>query len=127
METNPDGWITLPAAMSQFGHSSITLLKIDIEGYEFDVLGAYSKSKHKHALPAMIAMELHYDDLYFSTDAWLNPNAKDTLFWPGHGKASLAELSLFMFHLGNLGYAVVSRDDNPFCDHCSEFTLLRVE
>ena len=58
MEANPDEWITLPAAMAQFGHNSITLLKIDIEGYEFDVLGAYTKVKNKHALPAMIGIAL---------------------------------------------------------------------
>ncbi|KAG7668114.1 hypothetical protein NADE_005159 [Nannochloris sp. 'desiccata'] len=126
MEGNPQEWVTLSAAMAQFGHSSVTLLKIDIEGYEFDVLGA-TKSENKHALPAMIAMEMHYDDLYFGTGAWLNIEEQGTLYWPGHGKVSLAELSLFMFHLGNLGYAVVSRDDNPVCEHCSEFTLLRVE
>jgi hypothetical protein len=92
-------------------------------------LGALDTTgRNKHALPAMIAMELHYDDLYFGTDAWLNPgNESSTLFGPRHGKVSVAELSLFMFHLGNLGYALVSRDDNPLCEHCSEFTLLRVE
>jgi Methyltransferase domain len=128
MNADPDAWITLPAAMMQLGHSAITLLKIDIEGYEFDVLGAYTKSKEStHALPAMIAMEMHYDDLYFGTNAWLNSKENGTLYWPGHGEASLVELSLFMFHLGNLGYAVVSRDDNPVCGHCSELTLLRVE
>jgi hypothetical protein len=126
MEANPKDWVTLSASMDQLGHSRVTLLKIDIEGYEFDVLGA-TTTENKHALPAMIAMEMHYNDLYFGTDSWLNIEEKSTLYWPGHGKVSLAELSLFMFHLGNLGYAVVSRDDNPVCEHCSEFTLLRVE
>jgi len=51
-----------------------------------------------------------------------------SMIWPMH-RLSLAELAVFFTHLADLGYAVVSRDDNPQSREgcCSEFTLLRAE
>lgn len=37
-----------------------------------------------------------------------------------------SDLALFFGHLGRLGYAIVSREDNPFGNCCSEFLLLKV-
>lgn len=34
------------------------------------------------------------------------------MIWPMH-ELSLAELAMFFYHLADLGYAVVSREDNP--------------
>lgn len=45
----------------------------------------------------------------------------------GKGFVSPAELGLLFMHLANLGYAVVSRDDNAFCKHCSELVVIRLE
>ena len=112
--------------MSDFGHAAITFLKIDIEGSEYDVLGSYF-TEDKPAMPFMISMELHFDGVYYGTEIYQDPKATNTLFWPAHGPVTLAEMSLFMNHLAQLGYAVVSRDDNPLCPHCTELTLLKVE
>ena len=109
--------------MRHFGHRSISLLKIDIEGSEYDVMSSW---KHDSPyLPEQIAMELHYDGIYFGTPSFLNKEDWGNLLWPMH-KASLSELSLFMAHVASMGYAIVSREDNAIAHHCSELTLLRV-
>lgn len=98
------------------------LLKIDIEGYEFDVLSEWSEID-SCALPLQVAVEVHHN-LYLlekRPDVWHN------LFWAMHD-VSLGEMTAFASHLGNLGYAPIKREPNPegiYC--CSEFTFLRVE
>jgi len=109
--------------MKHFGHHSISLLKIDIEGSEYDVLSDW---KHDSPyLPMQIAMELHYDGIYDGTPSFLNTEDWGNLLWPMH-KPALSELSLFLSHIANMGYGIVSREDNAICPHCSELTLLRV-
>lgn len=119
----PDKWITLPNAMKHLGHSQLTLLKIDIEGAEYDVLGGF---KSPYSLPKMISMEVHYRDLYYGTPSFKNASDWGHLFWPMH-EVSTSEMALFMQHLGHLGYGIASREDNPGCLHCSELTLVNVK
>ena len=72
----------------------------------------------------MIAMEVHFTNLY---NGLRNPTDFSHLFWPMHD-VSLGELAVFFSHFANLGYALISREDNPAGLHCcAEFTLLRVE
>lgn len=74
-------------------------------------------------LPLQISMEIHYATIYFSKDKTDFSN----LFWTQH-EMSLGELALWFGHLANLGYGVVSREDNPGGLHCcSEYTFLKVE
>ena len=112
--------------MAELGHKSITYLKIDIEGSEYDMLGAYT-SEDQMTMPLMTSIELHYDGIYFGTDNYQDPASEKTLFWPMHGEITLPEMTLFMIHLAQLGYAIVSRDDNRLCPYCTELTLLKVE
>lgn len=122
-EKKPDTWISLPNAMKLLGHSHLTLLKIDIEGAEYDVLGDF---KRFYPLPKMISMEIHYRALYSGTTSYQNASDWDNLFWPLHD-LSTAEMALFMSHMANLGYGIISREDNPGCPHCSELTLVNVK
>jgi hypothetical protein len=41
-------------------------------------------------------------------------------------QVTTAEMALFMQRIADLGYAIVSREDNWLCPWCSEFTFLRV-
>lgn len=123
MAADPASWITLEAAMESMGHVKLSLLKIDVEGAEFDVLSAWALDSL--SLPRHIAMELHYDDLYWGTPAARNSSDISNLIWPLH-KMRLADLALFMSHVSGAGYGIVSREDNDASPHCSELTLLRV-
>jgi hypothetical protein len=123
VQEDPQNWITLDAAMTHFGHKRLDLLKIDIEGYEYDVFSSWKIDSIN--FPMQISMELHYKDIYFGTPSFNNSTDLSNLFWPKH-QITLSELSLFMLHLSNMGYAIVSREDNKYCSHCSEVTLLKV-
>jgi hypothetical protein len=95
--------------MSSLGHSYVDLLKLDIEGFEFDVLGDFSETHMK--LPRQIAVETHYN---------LPTNRQQTV-------SSVADMSLFALHLANLGYGIVGLEPNKGCHFCAEFGLLLVE
>jgi hypothetical protein len=86
-------------------------LKMDIEGYEYEVL--INMLKEKYLPPVQIALELHY-----------NTNVPVT--WQQRGRTSL-ELALFMQRLYEQGgYFLIDRHDNPFCPHCSEILICRL-
>lgn len=123
MVANPASWITLEAAMESLGHAHLSLLKIDVEGAEYDVLSAWAVDAP--GLPQQIAMELHYDYIYYGMPSFRNSNDVSNLLWPLH-KMRLTDLALFMSHLAGAGYGIVSREDNEFHPHCSEISLVRV-
>lgn len=62
LQADPQNWITLDAAMQSLGHTQLTVLKADIEGAEYDVLGFWSLNATN--LPLQIAVELHVEWLY---------------------------------------------------------------
>jgi hypothetical protein len=125
-DADPDKWTTLESAVLALGHKAIDLLKIDIEGAEYDVIGGWGAPPDaQQHLPRQIAMEIHYKDLYYGTPALGNASDVSNLVWPLH-EMRLADLALFMMHLANMGYAIASREDNELCDHCTELTLILV-
>jgi hypothetical protein len=86
-------------------------LKMDIEGYEFEVLRAILVDDYLP--PQQVAMELHY-------------LTHVPVTWQKRGKTS-AEIALFMQHLNERGgYFLVDRHDNPSCPHCSEILISRL-
>ena len=94
--------------MRQLGHSRISLLKIDIEGAEYDVLGAMGLTPTLGAssapsLPTQISIELH-------------------VFSRSSEKESRNALILAQ-GLRTAGYVPISREDNVACTFCSEFTF----
>lgn len=117
-------FMTFDGITAMLNHTRVDLLKIDIEGWEFDVLSGFKPSC---SLPLQIAMEVHFSSniLY---DTCLDSTNFQNLYWALHD-VSLGELALFFFHLADLGYGVVSREDNiPWgVSCCAEFTLVRVE
>lgn len=122
MLEDPHNWITIDAAMHDMGHSRLTLLKMDIEGAEYDVFAYWQDVQ---TLPQQISFELHFADVYYGTSAFHNASDYSNLIWPLH-RVSVAEMGLLLVHLSNFGYGIVSREDNYRCPHCSELTLLRI-
>ncbi|GAQ85040.1 hypothetical protein KFL_002180150 [Klebsormidium nitens] len=112
-------FITLAHAVRDNEIKEVSLLKMDIEGFEYDVMSLWQDSD---PLPAQVSFELHYGGVYDGT--WPGPKAK-TVMWSWRD-VSLSELVVFMSHLAELGYAIINKEDNPLCRHCSEFTLIRV-
>jgi len=87
-------------------------LKMDIEGYEFQVLKNIIDTGIN--LPDEIAFEVHYD-----TDiAALNPTNQ---------YKSSAELAVFFEYMYRSGqYLLIDRRDNHLCLHCTELLMGRV-
>eukprot|EP00808_Paulinella_micropora_P017032 g2133.t1 len=90
------------------------LLKADIEGFEFELLGGLAETD---LLPTQLALEVHF--------------AHHTLGPQGEKAAAKQSphMSLLFAHLAILGYAIVSREDNMYLHSgcCSEFSFLLVE
>jgi len=95
---------------------------MDIEAYEYDVIASWRASSK---LPRQVAVELHYDGIYYGTSDFKNGASNQNLLWPLHSMG-LSDLSLFVSHIVNLGYSIVSKEDNPGAPHCSELTFQKV-
>jgi len=95
---------------------------MDIEGYEYDVVASWSGSSK---LPRQMAVEVHHTDVYHGTSDFNNSASNQNLLWPLH-IMGLSDLSLFVSHLVDMGYSIVSKEDNPLCPHCSELTFQKV-
>jgi len=89
------------------------LLKMDIEGYEYDAVKAILDSGS--FLPEQIAMEVHYKTFFMYMLSW------------SEREISGGELAAFSEYLWNYGcYAILDRRDNPRCPHCTEILLGRI-
>jgi len=118
----PDNWgefWTLEKIQETLQHPRIDLFKIDIEGYEWSLLESWPLLSDKRApntvLPMQILVEVHYKTQMKE----LSAQKKDDF-----------KFSNDMIHLQDrflkMGYAVVVRDDNRQCRHCTELTLIRI-
>lgn len=106
----------LGEAMTMLGHARIHLLKMDIEGFEYDVLDELADettTMSVQGLPEQINVELH----------WSTPMAG--LDWHRR-QLTAGELAVLALRLDDRAYRLVSREDNPLCEHCAEFTLVRL-
>lgn len=93
------------------------ILKMDVEGFEWDVLGSIGLGidSEELVLPSQIAMELHVLPCAFPmpvpfSSSSLQPFNES----PGvQHVTTLAHVHLFIQHILSLGYGLASRDDNP--------------
>lgn len=123
---------TLRDIAAAHGHADISLLKMDIEGFEFGVVesmwrGALAGGGGSTALlPAQLTVEVH-DVTIMNGLAWScgdvcartpPPYGDDVTLRPG-------DMLPLWVQLTDLGYVVVSREDNAMCTECAEFTLVR--
>jgi hypothetical protein len=92
----------------------VALLKIDVEGFEYDILSQMiSDSASRHLLPQQIQVELHW------------ATRMTSLPWMLRARTS-AEVALFggmMFHGG--GYLPIHTDFNRYCSSCLEVLYFR--
>ena len=95
---------TLQSLMKANGHQSVSLLKMDIETYEFDVFKGLLSDPSNQQLPFQISFETHYIHLF-----------------------GLPAVHLTLFdQLYYAGYRLVSHENNVQCRSCNEWTMLRV-
>lgn len=87
-----------------------TWLKLDIEGYEWEILPVIARSRHS---PVQISAELHYQ------------TQMRALSWYGRYKTE-TEIALLAEHMVHRRYFFIDRHDNIQCPHCSEVLLSRV-
>lgn len=88
---------------STLGHNRVHLLKMDIEGSEYDVLSTF---RREDQLPDELSMELH-------------------VFSPSIA-ANVQRLSLIFHQLALLGYATYSQEVNKYAPACCcEYSFIR--
>lgn len=97
-------------------------LKIDVEGWEYSVLP--SLAKYPDVAPQQIAAEVHlvtYGQAVQNMVGGPWGKRPGTHLW--HVEQSSFVTLMNTMYKG--GYRLVSRQDNPYCTHCSEIVLLR--
>jgi hypothetical protein len=126
---------TLADIAAERGHSRIDLLKTDIEGFEFavvetlwrgallgggsgDAADAEAMRARLRLLPEQVTFEVHA-----LTDSphlvWGSPVGKPEQY------LSVGDMLTLWVQLTDIGYTVISRENNAVCPHCCEFTLVR--
>ena len=110
---------TLEKMQSTLGHSRIDLLKMDIEGYEWPLLGSWPElfdiRSSSAVLPMQIAVEVHYQS-----------QMEELSVSPSIDFKHSTDLVRLQSHLLKMGYATIINDLNPSCPHCTELTLMRI-
>eukprot|EP00300_Choanocystis_sp_HF-7_P034606 c4746_g1_i1.p1 GENE.c4746_g1_i1~~c4746_g1_i1.p1 ORF type:complete len:350 (-),score=52.10 c4746_g1_i1:87-1067(-) len=124
MEEKPD-FVTLDRALELTGKAKIDLLKMDIEGFEYDVMATWGQEGSHLALPVQVVFEVHVYSIYGRTPFHNNAEAgSQVLMFPPEDVPILA-LPLLFTHLGQLGYGIVNREQNPLCPSCMEYTIYK--
>jgi hypothetical protein len=106
---------SLADARHELGHSQIDMLKVDIEGFEWDLFESSLLAEAGDAnLPQQLLFELH------TTGA--KPDVPQSLL-VNRSKAAVDRLFLRLF---DLGYRVMNKELNDYDSRCAEFAMLRV-
>lgn len=114
---------SLDSLAREMGHTEVTLLKMDIEGFEYGVIESLyhtylsapaTGSSGGIVLPFQMLFEMHH-------------NTYADLKWGNNDKRGLSagEMALSWVQLAEMGYVVAHREDNSMCQHCSEFVVVR--
>ena len=112
---------TLLEIQQKLGHDRIDLFKIDIEGYEWNLLESWPELSDAHSdmvLPFQILVEVHYQTQFADLRHPGTQNNQDWRF--------PRDMVHLQAHLLRMGYVTVERDDNRRCAHCTELTLVQV-
>jgi hypothetical protein len=125
---------TLRQLTHSLNHTTVNLLKMDIEGYEYRVLEgmlADSMAEGKEGssldyLPLQISFELHTRSVFLQA-AGLNdpPGPSPPKGWYNYGGLSAGDMQVFWTALTDLGYVLAAREDNPGFKGGAEFAAVR--
>jgi len=101
----------LQQVMSELGHSRLSAMKWDVEGFEYDLFRELLRDKGR--LPREAMFEIHYRSHMRARTPW-------------HTREIHAgELAVAAIDLYDAGYRVISSKPNSGCSSCFEYTLLR--
>jgi hypothetical protein len=103
----------LHQVMQELGHTYISLLKMDIEGFEWSVFSSMLKN-NETIWPDQLAFELHLQGAY---EGAVNPKVVQN-----KGIEEMMQLFRDLFHVG---YEVLFKELNPSDAYCCEFTLFK--
>jgi hypothetical protein len=110
---------TLEKMQKTLKHSQIDLFKVDIEGFEWPMFNLWpdltDMSAPTSVLPMQILVEVHYQTQMTDLARSSRYDFKYT-----------NDMINLQSHFLKMGYAVVKRDDNKACKHCTELTLVRI-
>jgi len=95
-------------------------LKMDIEGFEYDVMRSILRSDASQSFPEQISMEIHT-----STYRPGSGNPAGNLPWANREKGG-GELLAFMLMLYESGYRLIFVDWATVCNHCIEVLFARI-
>lgn len=125
---------TLRQLTRALNHTTVNLLKMDIEGYEYrvlegllaDTMGEGSEGAGLDYLPLQISFELHARSSVLQA-AGLNdpPGASPPEGWYNSGGLTAGDMQVFWSQLTDLGYVVAAREDNAGFQGGAEFTVVR--
>ncbi|CAE8679587.1 unnamed protein product [Polarella glacialis] len=106
---------TLKDTMAGLNHTSLRLLKFDIEGNEWELFDNELLPAFSLELPEQLSFELHTEGAH----AMYVPPA----LVEGKGYVAINKLFLKLF---DLGYRVAAKELNAYDHKCAEFVLVRV-
>lgn len=104
---------SLSSVMKRLNHDRVTILKMDIEGFEWDVL--YSEIVHGTSRPEQLLFELH--------SFGANPKFVPAGVVRTRDEREVKRLFLELHHVG---YRVFHKTINPFDAKCADFSLVYV-
>lgn len=103
---------TLEQVMGKLNHTTVDIVKFDIEGFEWGVIDSMLKGS---MLPAQMAFELHTSGAYASA---VQP---ELVRYKGQYEVDALFLRLF-----SLGYRIANKELNAADASCAEFVVVRV-
>ena len=128
-------YASLRTLAGRLGHGTIDLLKFDTEGFEYTIIESLladylaDPEGGEAWLPLQMSFEAHYMAVALGKTVlpWTMGQFDPRMAGGDVSRYGLSpgDMSVLWSALTDLGYSIVSREDNPRCDMCAEFTVVR--
>jgi len=131
-DTKKENFASLRELAASFNHTRIDLLKLDVEGFEYRIFEGLFRDALRSVdtldfLPMQLSFELHTCSILVPNAAGLSnmpPPPMPQRWWDVCG-LSAGDMLVLWNEIVDLGFTVVSREDNPGYQGGSEFTVVR--